>query len=489
MSGLGQAARSALLWGAGATLIRDIGQFALMLVLVRLLGPEDYGLAGLAQSAIGVIAVFSFGSFVQHALQSRDPDDVDWSRHLIFGAALNGVLFALCLVGAGFLYTIDSYSDLAIPFAAASFVLLLEVPSGLRFNMLQAKHEWGRFRGLILSGFVLASVSALAVALAGGGYWSLLIQPAVMLVPASVDLVSCRRELSSGSWKWEWGTYKDVLAFGANRISALALTRGQQFSENSILTEYHGLGEVGVFGRARGLCTLLTGRVATLTIQSLYPVLTRAERRSEQFIRIAGLTLRGISWAAIPAAAFLASCPKDIILCLYGPKWLQAVEILPAAAIGAGLLGILQVLERLFLAAEQLKLSLLTGGAAALASLCAAFIFLPDGAESYLVALCYVLSATLAWAGWLAVRNGVLSMRALVFAILAPLFAVFWSVSAVVLVDPLLSVQNSLARVLSLGLVFSTFYGAILRAIFPTALRELLAVVPGGRLLRRVALM
>jgi O-antigen/teichoic acid export membrane protein len=57
--GLGQRARQAVYWNTGFNLFRDLLQFAVMLVLVRILSPDAYGQFGLVTSIIGFISVFA----------------------------------------------------------------------------------------------------------------------------------------------------------------------------------------------------------------------------------------------------------------------------------------------------------------------------------------------------------------------------------------------------------------------------------------------
>ena len=86
---LGNSARASLLWAGGFTLLRDVAQFGTMLILVRLLSPADYGTAALAQSTIGFLSVVSFGAFVMHSLQFRDPSQVDWQAHFTAAVVIN----------------------------------------------------------------------------------------------------------------------------------------------------------------------------------------------------------------------------------------------------------------------------------------------------------------------------------------------------------------------------------------------------------------
>src|SRR5262249_19618691 len=132
VQGLGPAARASLLWGGGFTIVRDIAQFGVMLVLVRLLSPSDYGSYALAQSIIGFLSVFSFGTLVLHALQLRDPAEIDWQAHFTAAVVINTILCAVTIVAAWILSLNQHYKDAAVPLAALSLVFLVEIPGSLR---------------------------------------------------------------------------------------------------------------------------------------------------------------------------------------------------------------------------------------------------------------------------------------------------------------------------------------------------------------------
>src|SRR5690349_17914379 len=139
---LGQSARGAVLWGSGFTLVMDVVQFALMLVLVRILSADDYGRAGLAQSVLGMVSILSFKTWIPHAFQLRDPKEVDWQSHFTAGTVINVSLFVLTLFVAGLMSLTTSYTGAAAPLAVLSLVLLVEIPANLRTTMIEAEHEW-----------------------------------------------------------------------------------------------------------------------------------------------------------------------------------------------------------------------------------------------------------------------------------------------------------------------------------------------------------
>ena len=373
--GLGTSARASLLWGGGAMVVHDVIQFATMLVLVRLLGPSDYGTLAFAQAVLGVIFVVSASTFGLHALQQRDPATIDWQAHFTFAAMLNTGLAALVLVLAYCLSLIEIFAAAALPLAFLSLVLVFDIAASMRVRMLQAAHEWKRFRILTVLGSVLSSTVAIAIALAGGGIWALIVQPVLALVPAALDLFWLGRWRPD--WSWSRERYREPIQFGLNRAGSGALYFARHLNEQGVLAALYSFTLLGTFTRAIGLATILAGRIGQISSSMLFPILTRADSSSAQFKRNASLVLQGVAWTTVPAAAVLAMMPAEFVAVLYGPAWSDVVPLLPAASVSVALVGMNFAAYNLLLANEQHR-TLLWLDAVAAGSVSCSSMRLPD---------------------------------------------------------------------------------------------------------------
>jgi len=477
---LAQSAKASILWGGGFTLLRDVVQFGTMLALVRLLSPEDYGSAALAQSIIGVMSVLSFGTLVMHAFQLRDPQKIDWQAHFTAAAVINSVLFGLTLAIAWALSFSEHFHRAAGPLAGLGAVFLVEIAGTMRHRMLETQHDWKRFRILLIIGTVLALATSLIVAFLGGGVWALVVQPPLFGVPAVVDLFWHGKWRPN--WTWSWPRYRDTAKFGFNRMGAAAVYRGQQTVEQTVLTGAYDFGVLGVFTRSVGLATLVAGRIGTVAMMSLYPIVTRAEQRSERFQRMSGLVLRGVCWTTIPAAIWLALCARDVVALLYGPKWMAVVPLLPLAVPGVALSGIESALCSLLLASNEVKTALLIDLVSACIVVGLALWLVPVGIKVYLVALAgQGLIMLLLTLSALTVKRGI-APDAILPAFLPPVVAGAGAALSVEGIRFLHAGGRVLALRLSVeALVFATAYFGIVRTAFSGAMGELLEVVPGGR--------
>jgi len=451
-----------------------------MLALVRILTAEDYGRAALAQTALILISVLSFKTFIPHALQLRDPDAIDWQSHFTAAIALNVFAFALTLVVAGAFSLTERYAKAALPLAVLSIVFLIEIAATLRHFMTRVAFQWRRFRILITIGSFLDSIGALAIAALGGGVWALILPRLLFGVPAVIDLFLLAKWRPN--WSWNRVKYRETARFGFNRMGSAALIAGRQTVEQMTLAGFYDFAVLGVFTRGVGLATMAAGRVGAMAISALYPVITRAEQGSDRFRRVAALVLRGVAWMTIPAAIFLALAAPDVVGLFYGAKWSGVTALLPLAAIQVALGGLAETAYQLLLANDEARACFRIDILSAMICLVLALWLIPFGPQVYLCGLAahsaLVLMLTLMV---LRAKDGI-SLAELPAAFMPPIAAGLMAGAALVsLRTAMRSIDILGLRVGIDALVFSAAFLIIIRISFPGPLRELLRLAPGGR--------
>lgn len=455
-------------------LLRDVMQFAAMLLLVRLLSPEDYGSAALAQTIVGFIAVFSFGTLIQHALQVRNPDDIAWQDHFTAAVVINLTLVGVTLVVAWGLSQFPAYEKAALPLIGLSSVFIIEIGGSLRHRMLEARHDWKRFRILAALGSALALAVGVGIALSGGGLWALVVQPALFPLPAAIDLLFV--EKWRPNWSWSWVRYKETATFGLNRMGAAAVLKGRQTFEQGLLSGAYDFAALGMFTRAQGLGTLIAGRVGNQATTALYPVLTRAEQGSPRFRKMAGVLLRGVCWTTVPSAMFLGLYAKGVVNIIYGSQWDTVSALLPYATTVVALGGISSATSNLLLANNQASGSLVLEVLNSAVTLVAAFVLIPIGIMSYLLALVAAAIIVLAAALYLLRMADGVDTVSIYFAFAPPLLV---SVCAGMASKCISGAETPIDLTIAFA-IFSVTYLFLLRLLCPLSMNELLQVLPGG---------
>ena len=451
-----------------------------MLVLVRLLSPSDYGRMALAQTILAFVSVLSFKTFAPHAMQLRDPNDVDWQSHFTAASLINAAAFLLLLLVAGCFTLITKYAGAALPLALVAPVLLLEVPATLRLTMVQVHHDWARLRLLNMVGSALASLIAVVIAVLGGGVWALAASVVFNVAPAALDLIFFTKWRPT--WRLDWKRYRETLRFGLTRAGSAGILSGRQAVEQAMVAGAYNFSTLGLFSRSMGLATLAGGRIGGLVSLALYPVITRADCGSERFRRLAGLMLRGVSWTTIPASVLLAFCAPEIAATLYGRRWAGVVPLLPFAAAQAALGGICWAAYTLLLANNKIRSCLSVDVTSATVGAALVFMLVPLGPRVYLTGLAAMYLLILGMITLMLRKSGGISLKHVGASLFPPL--VSCAAASAVLVGArgaLLTLGFLPLRLAVEGILFTSIFALALRAIFPSHVRELLEVVPGGR--------
>jgi teichuronic acid exporter len=454
-----------------------------MLVLVRLLTPADYGTAALAQTVLGLASIVSFNTFSAHILQQRDPTEIDWNAHFAFAARINLALFVLTALVAAALFRSDDLRQISFPLAFLALTFLVEIPATLRHRMLESQHSWLRYRTLLLVGTALGLGVGLFLGYLGAGVWALVVQPVLFGVPAAIDLLVFQR--FRPSWRWDLTRYEKTLAFGANRLTAAAAARGRVAFEQFRLSGAFDIAALGVFTRANGLATLAAGRVGSIMMSALYPIVTRAEAGSARFQRLAGLTLAGVVWITAPAVVSASVTPQELVHLLYGPRWNAVGDLLRLATISVALAGVLSVVLSLLLANNNLRAALRLELLTAAAVVIVALVVIPKGLSVYLGALCLVQAGMLVLGLFELKRANGISFGYLALTFIPSLASAGLAAMAATTAANYISEYAPTGRLLLCVMVAVVSYILVLRLVFPRQLGEILEVAPGGRRIGR----
>lgn len=482
---LRKSAQQAILWSAGLNLFRDVLQFGQMLILVRLLDPAIYGMAGLATTFINFIGLMSFQHIITHVLQVRGEGKVNYHQHFTAGIVLNGGLFVLANLIAFALQYSEQYAPLQPLLHLLSLSFLLSVPVDMRVKMLERDHNWSRLRILQMGGIIVSITSGIAMALAGAGVYALIVPGLLASLVFVADLF-----LHMGwrpHWQWSYAEYREALHFGFNRAGSNALNGGRTLLQNTMITQQLQFSSLGVFGRAEGLANMFCGRIAQEVSNALYPIITRTDAQSERFQRISSLVLQSVAWVVIPIAVFFSLEAENIVKLLFGRKWLEVIPLLPPAmAIGVAI-SIGATAYRLLLANNQSRLCLRADLVSFALVVIAVLTLIPFGLVSYLIGatVVHMLIAVILVA--LLVRTNGLKIISLAVVLLPPFLSVFvaavavWSLKAL-----LLGELQPVIQLLLAGCAFAVAYVAVLRLFFRLPLTELVSYLPGGKSLGRV---
>jgi len=325
-----RAGRGALVVLAGQWL-KYLVQLASLVVLARMLTPEDYGLLAMVMAILGAATVIgdfglSLASIQAPRLSQGQKSNLFWLNTSI--GLMTGVVVALIAPLIALFYEEPRLLDLALvlsimfPLNGIAVQFRAELNRSLKFKWLSATDV-----GSQLVGFGLA---VLAAAL-GMGVWALAAQALGASIVSLIFSV-----VSSRWWPGLWqrsSKMKSLLSFGANTFAVQVVNYASSNLDSVLIGRTLGAVTLGLYSRAFQLVSLPLQQLASPLTRVVLPYLTRLTDAAS-FGAAAFKAQMVLAYGLIGILSILASTSEPLISVVLGPKWTGASTTLEILAIG-----------------------------------------------------------------------------------------------------------------------------------------------------------
>ncbi len=330
-----------IFWNSSFQVIQTLITFGAMLVLVRVIPPAEYGRAAAVAGILGLINALSCSAFMAQALQLPEGVEPDWRLHFSAGLWIQGGLSLLTHGLAGLCWFLPTYRPMAPLLHVGALGLLIDWPGQLRTAMLRREMDFRRLRIAHVVGTLAGVSTSLAVGLAGGGAWAIVLANNVVLaIPLTVEgLFFAGWRPGPSWWRWPaWKRYRPALAFGIQQAGSTGLRVSRIALEAAFLPALLGYGAMGLLNRAIALFNASVGRVMSVLVDTAYPLLPRFANDEKRFATYSTALIQAVLLLSIGGAVYLGLEGQTVSRVLYSQRWAAADPLLwPGALIGLAL--------------------------------------------------------------------------------------------------------------------------------------------------------
>jgi len=310
---------------SGAQAIYFIIRLGSVMVLGRLLGPEDFGLVGMVTAFTGVLDLCrDFGlsaATVQWTTITEEQVSTLFWINILFGTLLGLIMAAIAPAIASF------YHEPRL------LAVTLVLAAGFLFNAAGVQHSAllqreMRFTTLAAVGvisMILGTAVAIGGAEAGYGYWALVAMSVTLPLTATIGYWLTSRWIP-GMPRRRTGIRSMMRFGGALTFNGLVVYIASNF-EKILLGRFWGAAAIGFYGRAFQLISIPTSNLNSAAGEVAFSALSRLQgdpdRRKRYFLKGYSLLLALTLPITIAGALFA----DDVIVVLLGPKWKDAAPI------------------------------------------------------------------------------------------------------------------------------------------------------------------
>ena len=349
-------------WSALDNVARYGIQFAIGIVLARLLSPDDYGLLGLVGIFTVVCTAFVNGGFTTALIRKKDATDDDYNTVFICNLGMSLLLYAVTFLCAPLIANFFERQELTALVRVSSLGLIVGALGMVQQTRLTKRIDFKTQTKITLVASVVSGIVGIGMALAGFGVWALVWQQLVSQAITTLLLYVYNRWLPRLSFSPE--SFHDLFGFGWKMMVSILLDAVWKELTQVVVGKFYSPATLGQYTRAKHYAKLLSSNLTSVVERVTYPVLSSIQDDKQRMVSAYRRIIRTSMFITTVALFSLAAVSEPLIYCMIGPKWHEASTYLPLICITFSLyplhainLNMLQVQGRsdLFLGLEVIK--------------------------------------------------------------------------------------------------------------------------------------
>lgn len=311
-----------------------IMQFVVSLILARILSPAEIGVYSMTVMFVNFAHVFR--DFGVSAYLQREPDLTPEKMRSAIGVLFSStwLIATLLLLASPAIGRWFNEPEIT-PVMQVLSIGFFFIPFGSITNALLARNfEAGKEAFAVTVGMVCYCVSCVTLAKLGFGAMSLAYANLINIITGALAYIPMRPK--NLPWLPSFKHWRSVATFGAGSLISSCVGAMNVAICDILLGKIGTARQVGLLSRANSTVAIFSYVAGSTVTYGAMSYLAQMHHRGEPLApALARSTslLTGIGWTAFALSAILG---KDVILALYGPKWLDCIPALvPLAVCGA----------------------------------------------------------------------------------------------------------------------------------------------------------
>lgn len=456
---LGRSVGRAMGWSTLAQILGRAGSFAVGIVLARLLTREDFGAYAVTLVAMSLLIVVNDLGVIGAVIRwSGDVREVARTSATLSAVSSTLIFIGACLAAGPFAAALGS-PESANLVRVLMIVILIDGFSASHQAILIRTFRNDRLAFAELVGFALGTPITIALAVAGGGPWSIVIGRVVGAAGVAVMVV--RAAPFPIRPEFDRVLARRVLGFGLPLALGAVVAQAVLNVDYIVVGRQLGTLELGVYLLAFNLSSWPATLVSAAIERVAFAGFSRLVEDRERLVSVLPRAIGVVTSALVPMVVLLVVLAPEVIRVLYGDKWIMAVTPLRFLVVLGGLRIVIDLLMNLSIADGRpgVALRIRMGWLAAVVPALAAGAAL-DGLRG--VGVAHVLVAGVVTIPWLLIdarRSGISSL-ALGRQVARPLAAGAVSVTTMLALEPL--VPGVFVQLVVVGAAGTLAYLAVL---------------------------
>jgi O-antigen/teichoic acid export membrane protein len=376
---------------------------AYVMVLARLLVPQDFGLFAMVTTVMGFLRIFQDAGLSMATVQRQEITHAQVSNLFWVNVAVGGVATLLVAASAPAIAWFYREPRLVSMTLVLSITFVLTSSAVQHIALLNRQMRFSVIAIIDVVSMLAGYLTGIVLALSEYGYWALvfayLVQVTIKLVLAWSISRWRPRLPSRNTQTWH------LLRFGANVTAASLMYEVARGADSLLIGRFFGAAAIGLYSRGSILLMRPVQQFIIPINAVLVPALSRIQNQHDRYRRTFLQVFESIALITFLFTGLFLALSNPLTLAVLGPKWEGAIVIFAGFTMAALAAPLFAASAWLFASQGRGKDWVLTSAIMSSVTLCsflAGLPFGPAGVAIFYSASCVLIQLPLVYyiAGW-----------------------------------------------------------------------------------------
>lgn len=331
-------ATNAFKWAFLGKMLKNGGTFIISIFLARILDPRDFGLIAIVTVFTGLANVFSDMGLSGAIIQRKRLLKIHIDSVFFFNLSISILCTTITFLLAPYIADYYDEKQLLILTRVLSFTFVLNAFSTMQNALLKKEINFKKSSQLQLIATLISGLTALALAYFGFGIWSLVY--GLIMDTLIYSVIIWKVSDYKPSLQFSFKALKSLWGFGFRMFLSKLLDSLFNQIDYLVTGKVMNLNILGFYQRSKSLSSLVHRYSSESIIYVMFPILSKIQHNKKLFYQ----KIFNIYKIILIVSFFISGClfivADDLIVFIYGEKWIQTVPIFKIMILGGVILPI-----------------------------------------------------------------------------------------------------------------------------------------------------
>lgn len=307
-------------------------QFVINIVLARLLTPEDFGCIGMITIFVAVSQTLIDGGFGSALIQKKEATQQDFSTIFYWNILFSGFLYVILFFTSPFIAAFFRMPLLTDILRVLGIVLITNAFGLVQKVKLRKQLDFRKIAIANIASNAIAAAAAIGLANNGFGVWSLVLMQLFTSVISGIFLWVLAKWYPSLVFSVE--SLKKLFGYGGYLLITNVLQDFCTHLQGVVIGRKFSAVEMGLYSQAKKMDEVACLTFPNIIVQVVFPLYSELQNDLTRLRGLLKQNTRVISFIIFPLMALLIVIADQVIVFLFGEKWVGAVPYFQVLCIG-----------------------------------------------------------------------------------------------------------------------------------------------------------